>query len=214
MKVGIVDYGVGNLGSVARALEELGTTPLLLDKASHAKQADKFILPGVGNFSECAERLEKQGWTSALGDEIISKEKQILGICLGMQLLASESTEGTEFIDAPPIRGLNFIPGQVKNLRDLGCKQRIPHMGWNSINIEISNHQMFDGIPSHTDFYFVHSYAFVPDNLLNVVATVNYGLPVTSAIHSRNIWGTQFHPEKSSRAGFKLLRNFIDFQLC
>ena len=214
MKIGIIDYGVGNLGSVARALEELGATPLLLDKACDAHQADKLILPGVGNFSDCAYRLKTQGWSAALRDEVIAKEKPILGICLGMQLLASESTEGTEFTDTPPIQGLNLIPGKVKNLRDLGCELRIPHVGWNSINIQISTHQMFNGIPSNTDFYFVHSYAFVPDDIMNVIATVNYGLPVTSAIHYKNIWGTQFHPEKSSRAGFKLLRNFLELQKC
>lgn len=214
MKIGIIDYGVGNIGSVACALEELGACPLLLDNASNAHQADKLILPGVGNFSDCSNRLEKLGWTSALRDEVISKGKQILGICLGMQLLATESTEGTEFKDIPPIQGLNLIPGKVENLRALGCQLRIPHVGWNSINIQIPSHQMFHGIPSDTDFYFVHSYAFVPDDLLNVAATVNYGLPVASAVQNKNIWGTQFHPEKSSRAGFKLLRNFIELELC
>jgi glutamine amidotransferase len=214
MKVGIIDYGVGNLGSVARALEEIGAIPVIVSEPNKICCVEKLILPGVGNFFDCASRLETQGWTLALEDEVAAKEKPILGICLGMQLLASHSTEGADARLGTQVKGLDLIPGKVVNLRDLNCQMRIPHVGWNSINIAPLNNQMFSGIPSDTDFYFVHSYAFLPTDQLHVIATVNYGIHVTAAVIRKNVWGTQFHPEKSSRAGFRLLRNFIENSSC
>ena len=206
MKVGVIDYGVGNLGSVLRALEGLRATPVLIDRAIDAHHVDALILPGVGGFSECKQILDRGGWTEAIRDEAMVYKKPLLGICLGMQLLADFGEEGAS--DRKPTPGLGLIPGRVVGLRSLGCSARIPHVGWNSISVK-GNNSLFDGIPGGTDFYFVHSYAFVPEAGDDVIAVTHYGSDVTAAVARGNVWGTQFHPEKSSRAGFRLLKNFI-----
>lgn len=214
MRVGVIDYGVGNLGSVARALEELRVTPILVARAADAHTVDSLILPGVGNFSDCAKLLDDGGWVQALRDEVYAGVKPLLGICLGMQLLANTSMEGVVEGAHRSSPGLGFIPGRVESLRTLGCDLRIPHVGWNEVTSRTSVGGLFDGIPDGTDFYFVHSYAFVPDDPSHVLATTVYGIPVTAAVRCGHIWGTQFHPEKSSRAGFQLLRNFIENPTC
>ena len=214
MKIGVIDYGVGNLGSVVQALEELRATPILVTRAVDMHAMDSLILPGVGNFADCVRLLNEGGWSQALTEEVQQRGKPLLGICLGMQLLASTSMEGGTEGSSDRTAGLGFIPGRVESLRTLGCCLRIPHVGWNEV---ISNHKsggLFDGIPDGTDFYFVHSYAFIPDDPAHVLATVDYGVPVTAAVRSGHIWGTQFHPEKSSRAGFRLLQNFIENPAC
>ena len=214
MRVGVIDYGVGNLGSVMRALEELRVTPVLITKSIDMHIVDRFILPGVGNFSDCAKLLDDGGWMQALRQEVLVESKPLLGICLGMQLLATASMEGVADNASNGVAGLNFIPGRVESLRSLGCHLRVPHVGWNEVMSHTSSGVLFDAIPDGTDFYFVHSYAFVPDNPKHVIATTLYDLPVTAAVRSGHIWGTQFHPEKSSRAGFRLLRNFIENPIC
>jgi len=212
MKVGVIDYGVGNLGSVLRALEELRVAPVLVNRAADMHATDCLILPGVGNFADCARLLEEGGWTTALRDEVQGYQRPLLGVCVGMQLLADRSTEGAaEGQDTP---GLGFIPGQVQHLRTLGCTQRVPHVGWNSITRTRIDDALFQGIPDGTDFYFVHSYAFAPQDPADVLATTDYGAPVTAAVRHGHVWGTQFHPEKSSRAGFRLLKNFIEGPAC
>lgn len=208
MKIAIIDYGVGNLGSVARSLEELRVSPQLVNRATDLHHYDCIILPGVGNFTDCMRLLEKSGWTSAIQEEVISYEKPLLGVCLGMQLLASSGKEGTEdFMSGTS--GLNLIPGRVEHLASLGCNLRVPHVGWNNIEIVQEGCQLFSGIPDKTDFYFVHSYAFVPDDTQDILATTKYDISIVAAIRREHVWGTQFHPEKSSRAGFQLLKNFI-----
>jgi glutamine amidotransferase len=214
MRVGVIDYGVGNLGSVMRALEELRVTPVLITRSIDMHTVDSLILPGVGNFAECARLLDERGWAQALRDEVQVAGKPLLGICLGMQLLATCSTEGASGNAPNGIPGLGLIPGRVEKLRTLGCSLRIPHVGWNEVTIHITTGGLFDGIPDGTDFYFVHSYALVPDNPSHVLATAVYDIPVTAAVRCGHIWGTQFHPEKSSRAGFRLLRNFIESPAC
>jgi imidazole glycerol-phosphate synthase subunit HisH len=208
MKVGVIDYGVGNLGSVMRAIEELRVAPVLVDRATDMHAADCLILPGVGNFADCARLLDANGWTTALRDEVQGYKRPLLGVCVGMQLLANASTEGAD--SGHGTAGLGFIPGQVQHLRSLGCTLRVPHVGWNSITRHGEADHLFDGIPDGTDFYFVHSYAFVPQDPADVLATTDYGVPVVAAVRRGHVWGTQFHPEKSSRAGFRLLRNFIE----
>jgi glutamine amidotransferase len=212
MKVGVIDYGVGNLGSVMQALEELRVTPVLLGNAINMHNADAFILPGVGNFKDCKDLLDFGGWTKALFDEILGSEKPLLGICLGMQLLADTSDEGAE--DGNGTQGLGFIPGVVKHLGALGCTLRVPHVGWNGIKCIQADDLLLAGIPSGTDFYFVHSYAFSALDLADVVATAEYGIPVASVVRRGRVWGTQFHPEKSSRAGIRLLKNFVESASC
>ena len=214
MRVGVIDYGVGNLGSVIRALGELRVTPTLVTRAFDMRAVDCLILPGVGNFLDCANLLHEGSWFDALRDEVIGFEKPLLGICVGMQLLANFSMEGVEANDRDGINGLGLIPGRVEHLRRLGCTLRVPHVGWNAVSPANSQGGLFEGIPESTDLYFVHSYAFVAEEPTDVLATTNYGIPITAAVRRGNVWGTQFHPEKSSRAGFRLLRNFIDGSTC
>jgi glutamine amidotransferase len=214
MRVGVIDYGVGNMGSVMRALEELRVTPVLVTRALDMHTVDSLILPGVGNFADCAKLLDDGGWAQALREDVQAGGKPLLGICLGMQLLATTSMEGAESNVDIGTSGLGFIPGRVENLRTLGCRLRVPHVGWNEVTSHSIMGGLFDGIPNGTDFYFVHSYAFVPDDPAHVLATTIYDIPVTAAVKSGHIWGAQFHPEKSSRAGFRLLRNFIENPTC
>jgi glutamine amidotransferase len=207
MKVGVIDYGVGNLGSILRALEELRVAPVLINCATDMRSADRLILPGVGNFSDCARLLDAGGWTTALHDEVHGYKRPLLGVCLGMQLLADSSTEGAT--EGQDIRGLGFVPGQVRHMRSFGCTLPVPHVGWNSITRTRDDDHLLHGIPDGTDFYFVHSYALAPKDWTDVLATTEHGVPITAAVRRGHVWGTQFHPEKSSRAGFRLLTNFI-----
>lgn len=211
MKVGVLDYGVGNLGSVIRALQELRVTPILIDRAIDMHSADCLILPGVGSFTDCKELLDKNGWTDALKEEVEIYNKPLLGICLGMQLLADAGMEGATVTKGTP--GLGLIPGKVDNLANLGCTLRIPHMGWNSLKINNPT-DLLSGIPNGTDFYFVHSYAFKADEPGDVIAETDYMIPITAVVGRGHVWGTQFHPEKSSRAGFRVLQNFIEGPTC
>ncbi len=212
MRVGVIDYGVGNLGSVLRALEELRAAPVLVNRAADMHATDCLILPGVGNFADCARLLNEGGWTSALCDEVLGYGRPLLGVCVGMQLLADSSTEGA--VDGQGTLGLGFIPGQVRHLRRFGCNLRVPHVGWNGITPTRMDDHLFNGIPGGTDYYFVHSYAFAPKTQADVLATTDYGVPITAAVRRGHVWGTQFHPEKSSRAGFRLLKNFIEGSVC
>ena len=212
MRVGVIDYGVGNLGSVLRALEELRVAPVLVDRALDLHTVDCLILPGVGNFADCARLLAAGGWPAALREEVLGRSTPLLGVCVVMQLLADASMEGSD--DGGGTPGLGFVPGRVEHLRTLGCALRVPHVGWNDITRASDAGSLFDGIPDGTDFYFVHSYAFVPQEAADVLATTDYGVPIAAAVRRGHVWGTQFHPEKSSRAGFRLLKNFISGPSC
>jgi glutamine amidotransferase len=212
MIVGVVDYGVGNLGSVMRALEMLRVTPLLVNRATDMNAADCLILPGVGNFADCVRMLAAGQWITALKEEVMGYNKPLLGVCVGMQLLADNSTEGA--VNGEPVKGLGFVPGQVQHLAAMGCQFRVPHVGWNAVNSAQAQDHLFHEIPPETDFYFVHSYAFEAKNASDVIATTQYGITVTAAVRCGHVWGTQFHPEKSSKAGFKVLKNFIERPSC
>lgn len=212
MKVGVIDYGVGNLGSVVRALEVLRVTPLLVNRVTDMHAADCLILPGVGNFADCARMLEAGQWITALKEEVVGYNRPLLGVCVGMQLLADSSTEGS--IDGELVAGLGFVPGKVKHLGALGCQLRVPHAGWNAVMSGQTKDLLFKEIPPETDFYFVHSYAFEAQNATDVIATTNYGITVTAAVRRGHVWGTQFHPEKSSKAGFTVMKNFIEQPSC
>lgn len=214
MRVGVIDYGVGNLGSVLRALEQLRMVPQLLTDPEAMRSVDRLILPGVGNFADCARMLVGGGWVPALEEQVRSCGKPLLGVCVGMQLLASLSTEGGGRETGEGTAGLGFVPGRVENLRKLGCRLRIPHVGWNEVAVANGVDPLFDRIVDRTDFYFVHSYAFVPDDPADVLATTDYGVAITAAVRHGSVWGTQFHPEKSSRAGFRLLKNFVEGPAC
>ncbi len=209
MKVGVLDYGVGNLGSVLRAVEELNVSPVLVDRAVDMHLNDCLILPGVGNFVDCARLLSEGGWIEALRQEVLGYNRPLLGVCVGMQLLADVGLEGAGPENPEGTPGLGFVPGRVEHLGSLGCSLRLPHVGWNGIESRTPRDSLFAGIPDGTDFYFVHSYAFVADDPADVLATADYGVPVTAAVRRGHVWGTQFHPEKSSKAGFRLLKNFL-----
>ncbi|HPV44394.1 MAG TPA: imidazole glycerol phosphate synthase subunit HisH [Methylotenera sp.] len=207
MKVAIINYSMGNLSSVRRSFEEIGADAVIANHPSALYEVDRIVLPGVGAFAEGMAHLNQGGWVTALHDVVNLQNKPLLGICLGMQMLASKGYEGTE------TEGLGFIPGEVKRIDLLGCNERIPHMGWNEVCYK-SKSVMFDNIPEASDFYFVHSYAFVPTNSDNLIATVNYGCELTAAINSHHVFGCQFHPEKSSKAGRQLLKNFMSYSAC
>ena len=211
MRVGLLNYGVGNLGSVICALDELRIKSVVVNRAVDTHNNDALILPGVGSFAECKKILDNGGWSEAIREEVLAYEKPLLGICLGMQLLADFGEEGSS-VDKQT-SGLGLIPGRVVALSNIDCSARIPHVGWNSIS-KRGDDSLFDGIPDGTDFYFVHSYAFVPEAIEDLIAVTEYSVDVAAAIARGNVWGTQFHPEKSSRAGFRLLKNFIFGRQC
>lgn len=208
MKVAVVDYGMGNLGSVNRALALLGAQGHIAGQPDDLKTADRIILPGVGSFGDGMRHLTERGWVEEIRRQVLENGKPLLGICLGMQLLATMGTEGEDTL------GLGLIAGRVVRLDTIGCTLRIPHVGWNSIALSHSDSALFQGIPDGTDFYFVHSFAFQPANGSHIDATTPYDIPVVAAVSDGAVLGTQFHPEKSSKAGLRLLRNFLDFTPC
>lgn len=202
MNVGIVNYGMGNLASVFRAVETIGFTPFIANYPPELRTASRIILPGVGSFREGMDRLDRGEWTGELKRLVREEGRPLLGVCLGMQFLAERGTEGGGR------QGLGFIAGTVEHLSEAGCTERVPHVGWNEMHIRRAD-PLIEGIPDATDFYFVHSYVLKPANDEDVLGSADYGCQVTAAVRRDNVWGTQFHPEKSSKAGLQLLRNFI-----
>jgi glutamine amidotransferase len=207
MKIAIVNYGMGNIGSVRRALTELGADATPIEDPAKLDSADRIVLPGVGSFGDAMRNLVQRGWREELRRQVLDKGKPLLGICLGMQLLASRGTEDGESA------GLDLVPGAIIALRELGCALRVPHVGWNSI-ASLSGHAFFSGIPTNTDFYFVHSFGFRPDDERHVIARTEYGISIVAAVGNGNVMGAQYHPEKSAKAGFRQLKNFLDFRPC
>ncbi len=206
MKVAILNYGMGNLASVEKAIETLGHTPFIAERPEHLDLAERIILPGVGAFAEGMDRLEQGGWPGAI-HEAASSRKPLLGICLGMQFLADRGNEGGER------QGLGLIPGNIVSLRSLGCAERVPHIGWNETRTSRSD-PLFDGLPEAADYYYVHSFAFQPADTEWMLATADYGCEVAAVVRKDRVWGTQFHPEKSSKAGLRLLSNFVELGEC
>lgn len=211
MTVGIIDYGVGNLGSVFRALELIDQKAKIIQKPSALEGVSKAILPGVGNFTDCKTLLDNSGWSDSLKKNVLDCGLPMLGICVGMQLLADYGHEGS--LGQEHTSGLGFISGSVESLKELGCKERVPHMGWNSVSPSTDG-GLFKSIPRDTDFYFVHSYAFVPKFEESIQAITNHGIEIVAGIQKDNIFGTQFHPEKSSKAGLTVIKNFLDCVQC
>lgn len=198
----IVDYGMGNLGSVKRALEECGADVIISDDPAACEQVDHIVLPGVGGFADGMAALTCGGWVNALRIATQNTGIPLLGICLGMQLLADKGFEGGE------TDGLGLIPGEVSRLVSDTLETRIPHVGWNEVH-HGTVHPLFAGIPTATDFYFVHSYHFVSTYATDVLASTPYCGSFVSAVARDTVCGVQFHPEKSSLAGFQLLKNFL-----
>ena len=206
MNVGIVNYGMGNLASVKKAVETLGHTPFVTDDPAHLTNCERVILPGVGAFAEGMDRLESGGWPGAIRG-LVDDGRPLLGICLGMQFFADRGDEGGER------RGLGLVSGEIVSLRALGCEERVPHIGWNETKAARSD-PLFDGLPEAADYYYVHSFALRVAQPDDVLATTDYGCDVTAVVRRGRVWGTQFHPEKSSKAGLRLLRNFIELGEC
>ena len=211
-KIGIIKYGLGNIASVVNAIDSIGVEYKVIENPNNLQKCKSLILPGVGNFSKAISILNSDGWTENILEAVINHKRPILGICLGMQLLASFGNEGTSS-SKKKVSGLGLIEGEVKNLYELGCSERIPHMGWNGLS-NLKSHSLLEGIARDTDFYFVHSYAFIPSNEKNLIASVDYSIKVSAVIAKDNIFGVQFHPEKSSKAGFQLLKNFFNLKIC
>lgn len=199
--IGLINYGMGNLASVRRAFEDSGASVRFVSRASEARECARLVLPGVGAFAKGMERLTEAGLVDAIRDHA-EQGKPLLGICLGMQMLATygEESGGSE--------GLGLIPGRVVRLEHFGCKLRIPHTGWNEVLFKQPS-SLFQDIPNGSDFYFVHSYGFQPRESDHCIAETDYGAFVTAAVAREMVFGCQFHPEKSSRAGRRLIANFL-----
>lgn len=200
--VAIVDYGMCNLDSVRRAVEECGGTPVVTDRADDIETATHIILPGVGSFRDGMHNLRQRSLDVILREQVVGRQIPFLGICLGMQMLATKGWEGGE------TDGLGWIDGEVKKLEPVGEDRRIPHIGWNEVAVA-GNPPLFDGIDSGRDFYFVHSYHLSCRNERDVLARTSYCGRFVSAVGRGQVFGVQFHPEKSQRVGFRLLKNFL-----
>lgn len=200
----IVDYGLGNLGSVANMLRRLGVRTRISGQVDDVLSAEALILPGVGHFGMGMELLRQRGLADALDRRVREERTPILGICLGAQLLARHSEEGD-------IKGLGWIAADVKRFQfPAGQSLPVPHMGWNEV--EPVDREMFAGhVPGETRFYFVHSFHFVCDADSSAAAWCNYGYRFAAAVRQDHIWGAQFHPEKSHRFGMGLLQNWVQF---
>jgi glutamine amidotransferase len=201
--IGIVDYGLGNLASVAGAVEKLGFEPVVSADPAELSRAEKLILPGVGAFGDGMRNLWERGLIEPLTHFVIEGHRPVLGICLGFQLLAEESEEFGRHA------GLGWLPARVRRIAADEYDLPLPHIGWNELSFRHAS-VMFDGIDDNTLFYFVHSYVIEGCNPVIVTGACKYGETFPAAIQAGNIYGTQFHPEKSQRAGLQVLGNFLE----
>ncbi len=200
--IGIIDYGLGNLRSVAGAVRKLGYPVEISADPARLAAADKLILPGVGAFGDGMRNLTTRGLIEPLADMVMKQGKPVLGICLGFQLIAEESEEFGRH------RGLGWIPGRVQRIQPGEKGLRVPHVGWNDFTAR-RDCILFDGVPADALFYYVHSYHLVANDN-EIVGTCDYGGPIVAAVQRGNVFGTQFHPEKSQRHGLAVLKNFLE----
>ena len=203
MKIAIIDYGMGNLHSAAKALEKVGAQVKVTSDPELVRQADKVILPGVGAFGDCMKNLNERELAPVI-HEVIAAGKPFLGICVGLQLLF----EGSE--EDPGVAGLGIFKGMVRKIAAPGLK--IPHMGWNNLEYRTSS-SLFQGLPPAAYVYFVHSYHAVPTDESCITAVSDYGGQVTAAVGQGLVQAVQFHPEKSSAVGLKILANFKEMSV-
>ena len=212
MNVAIIDYGSGNLRSATKAFEqavsELGGGTIKLTKDPDGlKTFSHIVLPGVGAFSDCMTRLSAtDGLIESLQEQVFIKARPFLGICVGMQLMADVGREHRE------TAGFGWVPGEVISISPHNRNIKVPHMGWNDLQIIDSTHPLLQDLPERAHTYFVHSYHFVTKDQRHVLATVNYGKPLTAIIGRDNLIGTQFHPEKSQRTGLRIIKNFLGWR--
>jgi imidazole glycerol-phosphate synthase subunit HisH len=200
----IVDYGMGNLGSVLNMIKKVGSRAVISSEPAEISKAEKLILPGVGAFDNGILNLKKMGLLDILNEKVLDRKTPILGICLGAQLLTRKSEEGT-------LPGLGWIDAECVRFRSVDNTKhlKIPHMGWNEIVIQ-RNSSLLNGFEEEPRFYFVHSYFLKCNNVGDIIATATHGIEFAAAVNKDNIWGTQFHPEKSHKFGQRVVKNFCD----
>lgn len=197
--IAIIDYGMGNLASVKNAFNKLGFDASITSKAQEILSAERVVLPGVGAFEDAVANLRKLGLDQVI-EELVARDTPLLGICLGLQMLFTESEENGIH------RGLDIIKGRVVKF-DLPADFKVPHMGWNQVKTAPES-KLFNGIPANSHFYFVHSYYVEPDDKTYIAGTCDYGRDFVCAVEKRRLFATQFHPEKSSELGLRILKNF------
>jgi imidazole glycerol-phosphate synthase subunit HisH len=198
-QVAIIDYGMGNVASVQKALNFLKISNIITNKPEEIKNSSSIILPGVGAFSQGMQNLKAKQLDILLTDEVINKKKPFLGICLGMQLIMEKGSEPSD------CEGLGWIKGEVVKISNLNL--RVPHLGWN--NVKVLNSKYYENI-SDMNFYFIHSYHAILKNIREIDSTVFYGSDIVASIQKENIFATQFHPEKSQKSGLTLLKTFFE----
>ncbi len=207
MKVTIVDYKSGNISSVINSFKKVAIDKVTIEVTSDLnkiKTSDKVVLPGQGSFKSCVEALNNiDGLSDALNEFVIIDKKPLLGICVGLQMFADIGYEETE------TKGLGWISGKVSKINNQNGKFKLPHIGWNQINI-IKDSEIFKDIENNSHMYFVHSYEFIPKDINVIVATTDYSSNIVCSVEKENIFGTQFHPEKSDKIGLKIINNFIN----
>ena len=207
MNVTIVDYNSGNISSVINSFKEVAKDKVNIEVTSDLnkiKSSDKVVLPGQGSFKSCVDALNNiNGLVDTLNDFAVSNKKPLLGICVGLQMFADIGYEETE------TKGLGWISGNVSKIDNKNGEYKLPHIGWNQINI-IKDSKIFKGIENKSHMYFVHSYEFIPKDKKVISSTIDYSKNIVSSVEKENIFGTQFHPEKSDKVGLKIIDNFIN----
>ena len=207
MNVIIVDYNSGNISSVINSFKEVAKDKVNIEVTSDLnkiKSSDKVVLPGQGSFKSCVNALNKiDGLSNSLNEFAISLKKPLLGICVGLQMFADIGYEETE------TKGLGWISGKVSKINNQNGKYKLPHIGWNQIKI-IKDSKIFKDIENNSHMYFVHSYEFIPNDKDVISATTEYSSNIVCSIEKENIFGTQFHPEKSDKIGLKIIKNFLN----
>lgn len=197
--IAIIDYGMGNLRSVQKALEKVGAQTKITSSTVDIIKADKVVLPGVGAMAPAIARLQELGIVDAIR-KVTKEGRPFLGICLGLQLLFEKSSEGGH------VAGLRILEGQVERFNML----KVPHMGWNQIKVQSAGQSMYKGISEGENVYFCHSYFVQPKDPAIAASTTDYGVNFVSSVVKDNIWGVQFHPEKSQKVGLQILKNFVE----
>jgi glutamine amidotransferase len=202
LRVAVIDYGMGNIGSICKMLRHVGAVPIVAADRSQLRSADKLVLPGVGHFDRAMDNLTAMGLIDELKELVGERAMPILGICLGMQLMCRFSEEGTR-------EGLGLINAQCRRFEFGGERRlKVPHMGWSNLQV-VRPSSLFDGLDEQSRFYFVHSYFVDCADESDVLARANYGLHFVAAFERDNVRGVQFHPEKSHRFGIRLFQNFV-----
>ena len=206
MKISIVDYKSGNISSVINSFKEVAKDKVNIEVTSDIvkiKSSDKVVLPGQGSFKSCIDALNSiDGLVDTLTEFSIDNKKPLFGICVGLQMFADIGYEEIE------TKGLGWVPGKVSKIDNQNGKYKLPHIGWNEINI-MKESKIFNGIESNSHMYFVHSYEFIPNDKSVISATTDYSSNIVCSVEKENIFGTQFHPEKSDKIGLKIIDNFI-----